>query len=124
LIAFCGLLEAVTAQRGTFVWDDERRIGLWEVEVLNSGGGGGKGDVDSWARKVVRFRRDGEGTRIEEFVEGYSKESVKILEGLTRRFTRNLHKLSVVFSFLNSYLLTLYNFFRNWMKRYTDILND
>ncbi|EKM81553.1 hypothetical protein AGABI1DRAFT_105105 [Agaricus bisporus var. burnettii JB137-S8] len=102
VVAFCGLVSDVTEQKGTFVWDEEGRVGVWEVRALNPVG---REDIDSWARKVIRFREDGdESTKIEEFVEGYSVEKFKFLEGVTKRFTKDLHK--------------------NWMKRYSDVFDD
>ncbi|XP_006461682.1 hypothetical protein AGABI2DRAFT_118544 [Agaricus bisporus var. bisporus H97] len=93
VVAFCGLVSDVTEQKGTFVWDEEGRVGVWEVRALNPVG---REDIDSWARKVIRFREDGdESTKIEEFVEGYSVEKFRFLEGVTKRFTKDLHKLEL-----------------------------
>lgn len=87
LTAFWGLLSGVTVQRGTFVWDEQEKIGLWEITTTDVPG------EETWARKVVKFVDGGNGnTRIEEFVEGYSKETLQILEGFAKRYTRDLHK--------------------------------
>ncbi|KAF9454466.1 hypothetical protein P691DRAFT_754697 [Macrolepiota fuliginosa MF-IS2] len=87
LTVFWGLLAGIVQQRGTFVWDEEKKLGLWEVTTTDTPG------METWARKLVRFVDAGDGkTRIEEFLEGYSKESLQIFEGLAKRYTRNLHK--------------------------------
>jgi len=95
LTAFWGLMSGVVQQRGTYVWDEEANMALWEVTTTDTPG------LETWARKVVKFVDDGNGkTKVEEFLEGYSKESLQILEGVAKRYTKNIHK--------------------NWMKKYSE----
>jgi hypothetical protein len=87
LTVFWGLMSGVVQQRGTYVWDEESKMALWEVMTTDTPG------LETWTRKVVNFRDDGNGnTKVEEFVEGYSKESLQVLEGVAKRYTRNIHK--------------------------------
>lgn len=87
LTVFWGLMSGVVQQRGTYVWDEETKTALWEVMSTDTPG------LETWTRKVVSFLDDGNGnTKVEEFVEGYSKESLQILEGVAMRYTRNIHK--------------------------------
>ncbi len=87
LTIFWGLKSGVVQQRGTYVWDEETKMALWEVMSTDTPG------LETWTRKVVKFLDDGNGnTRVEEIVEGYSKESLQALEGVAKWYTRNLHK--------------------------------
>lgn len=87
LTVFWGLMSGVVQQRGTYVWNEEEKTALWEVTTTDTPG------LETWTRKVVKFLDDGSGkTRIEEFVEGYSKETLRVLEGVAKRYTRNIHK--------------------------------
>lgn len=111
LSAFWGLLTDITHQRGTYVWDEEEKMGLWEVTITDTPG------LETWARKTVRFVAEGEGkTMIEEFVEGYSKEPLQILEGLAKKYTRNLHKY--VHRCCSKRGTQLRH--RDWMKKYSE----
>ncbi|KXN91114.1 hypothetical protein AN958_02890 [Leucoagaricus sp. SymC.cos] len=87
LTAFWGLLSDIIIQRGTYVWDEDEKIGLWEVTVIEKPG------IETWARKVIRYLDENGGkTKVEAFVEGYSKEALKILEGVTKKYTKDLHR--------------------------------
>jgi hypothetical protein len=94
LTAFWGLLEDVIWQRGTYVWDEGNRVGLWEVTTTSDDEDKDKPGMESWLRKVITFKDGGDGkrTKVEEFVEGYSKEKLRILEGFAKRYTRDLHR--------------------------------
>ncbi|KAF5362184.1 hypothetical protein D9756_002174 [Leucocoprinus leucothites] len=105
LKAFWGLMSGVVIQRGTYVWDEDEKMGLWEVTNLDKPG------MEAWLRKIIRFESvpegggvDGKGerTRVVEICEGYTWERLHLFEWLAERYTKDLHS--------------------NWMSKYRGAL--
>ncbi|KAJ3559954.1 hypothetical protein NP233_g11134 [Leucocoprinus birnbaumii] len=88
--AFWGLMEGVVIQRGTYVWDEKKKLGLWEVSSIDKPG------MEAWLRKVVKFEgvnEDGKKkTRVVEICEGYTRERHHLFDWLAERFTKDLHR--------------------------------
>ncbi len=81
-----GLLSTTVLDRGTYVWDEETKTGLWEA----TGTDNPKNEI--WVKKVMKFTEDGPTkTKVVEAVEGHCPSPLPIFENLAMSFCKDIH---------------------------------